>query len=251
MWSNSSRCFEPQHPPPSSGQLQRPPSRAQTARRTAAGMASRGPSRRGGRGSVVGGSVVGGSVGGGSVGRSATGAGGSCGWIGVAPGAFSMHRCAVVSTACSCRRGATAASVVRGFFTCPRDLACFSRSRSSAASSTRSALAPGTTWESPSRAASSFLKNCLLTVTWSRRSSAVRGSTSSRGGRSRAGWVDSTSDVRSDSGSVFVRFPDGAPVEAPRWLAMSGNAADWGRPSDVRGGASDVTTSRNGGDSLG
>ena len=99
------------------------------------------------------------------------GAGGAEAWA--APGAragFAVGAAATVGT------GAT----LRGRLTCPRALACFSSNRSSAASMTCSALAPGMAWERPSRAASSFFRNWRDTVMWSRRSSAVSGSTSSR-----------------------------------------------------------------------
>jgi hypothetical protein len=79
-------------------------------------------------------------------------------------------------------RTAAAASVARGFFTWPRALACFSSKSRSAAWSTCSVVAFGMACERPSLALSSSFRNSRLTVIWSRRRSAVSGSTSSRMG---------------------------------------------------------------------
>ena len=63
-----------------------------------------------------------------------------------------------------------------GVSTPARRLACFSSSRSSAASITCSFVAPGWTCPCPRRAASSFTRNWLETVMWMRLSLAVSGS---------------------------------------------------------------------------
>jgi hypothetical protein len=73
----------------------------------------------------------------------------------------------------------------RGRLTSAWRRACRSRSRSSAASSTCSVVAPGWAWESPSRAAASLRRKRAETVTLRRRSSSVSGWTTSR--RARAG----------------------------------------------------------------
>ena len=111
--------------------------------------------------------------------------------------------------------GVAVASTWRGLFTSPRALACFSRRSSSAAFSTCSMLAPGMLCERPSLAASSIFRNCASTVMWSRRRSAVSGSTSSRRAASLAGWVRSEF-VRTNRQGVdrTLRVPAGAVRDA-------------------------------------
>ena len=139
-------------------------------------MVSRGPSRRGG---------------GGSVRTSASGGEASCGgWAG-------LPFCRVMATLCASTGRAATTNVVRGVFTCPRAFACFSSRRSSAASSTCSMVAPGMACERPARAVLSFFRNSRLTLTWMRLRSAESGSISSRLATGRPTPPNSTSDVRS------------------------------------------------------
>ena len=93
----------------------------------------------------------------------------------------------------------------RGFSTSARLLACFSRSRSRAASITCSFVAPGCTCPCPRRAASSFSRNWLETVMWMRLSLAVSGSTSigSTRGASGSGLFGGVSSGRNSARSTF------------------------------------------------
>ena len=88
-----------------------------------------------------------------------------------------------------------------GLFTSARRLACFSSSRSSAASITCSFVAPGCTCPCPRRAASSFSRNWLDTVRWMRLSVAVSGSTLI-GGAGRASGSGLLGGVSSGRNSV-------------------------------------------------
>jgi hypothetical protein len=89
-----------------------------------------------------------------------------------------------------------------GFFTSARRLACFSSSKSSAASITCSFVAPGCTCPCPRRAASSFSRNWLETVMWMRLSLAVSGSIliGSAGGASGSGVLGGVSSGRNSAG---------------------------------------------------
>ena len=106
--------------------------------------------------------------------------------------------------------------MARGRFTSALARACLSSSRSSAASSTCSVVAPGRAWESPERARASFSRKRAETVTWSRRRSAVSVAASSCAGgavAARAGWVGIGSCAR--TGAARARSPGNGPSPRP------------------------------------
>jgi hypothetical protein len=134
-----------------------------------------------------------------------------------------------------------------GLATSPFRLALCASSRSSPAPRISSIVAPGCECERASRAASSFTRNCLDTVAWSRESSAVSGSTRSRSRwevgafTHRAGALASTgSSGEPPADDTGVRFADGA--------AQSSRVAATERAAGIR---TAVTTSRRGGSSTG
>ena len=207
-------------PPESSGHEQRPPSRRQTARRTAAGTCWRGPVRRW-RGSV----------------KSGAGAGAAFALRALGGASLEGAVGAEVGVEVAAGIGVASGVVVRGFFTCPRARACFSRSRSRAASSTCSMVAPRIEWERPSRAASSFFTTCFPTLKWTRRSSAVSGMISSRLAAPRPPPPFAKSDVRTREGGTTFGCVSAATAGSGTnavafanvskgWAALAGGGAD-------------------------